>query len=47
MAVALRGRARPPLVVFRVYPASGHGSGAFDGVAIGDLRDFLVAHLGP
>jgi acetyl esterase/lipase len=47
MAVALRGRARPPLVVFRVYPASGHGSGAFDGVAIGDLRDFLVQHLGP
>lgn len=44
-ATALRQRSNPPPVDFTVYPNSGHGSGAFEGVAIQKLVAFLAQHL--
>lgn len=45
MADALRARTPAPPVDFQIYPDSGHGSGAFQGEAVGKLVQFLTDRL--
>ena len=45
MADALQQLSNPPPVNYTVYPGAGHGSGAFRGLAISRLVDFLAQNL--